>query len=969
MMAMMSILLIFAATVAASPPAIAPPACSVLHDVDVNPHTPGLGHVAAATIADCCAICRSQAWWARGCRFGTLSRGACWLKADNKTVVRAPGKMSVGCGSQAPPPPLPPPLPPKGNTGPWEKLGPWNIGDDVEGNGEAGTLADAVSPASNPLLMYAGGQNNGASSGVLKSVDGGRHWVVKGRGMFNTRIEGLHLVDGTGRHLYCGVIGAIYESHDGGDHWALVPGSDQFGTCNTFKNGTIGGEPHVLAGCSVGIANIPMRLALMDPASRPASHSKWPAGWNVIGPGGTSRSYFSISDSDAANSVVGTCLHHVWIGKVVNQTYAEWTQFPEQPCTMLCLDPNDASHFIYTKPPVTRQSWDGGLTHESLNHSNIWSCGIDRRGWLYTAAMGGAYFAEPCGRGIACRWRRYNSFRVQRRTNRTVMRTTHDYQRIALDFGATGVAFPSDQGLFVKPAGNSTTFVSANGNLSNNIAMKVAVSAGEGPDARYLVTTAWDWAPLASWDGGKHWPSWQPPLDGGSAACIGEGGGAYAMGRSNHTLVMHRHNILHSSMGGKNLSRFVPPHRPTVFGPAYARRAGSRTEPNGAVYAPLFMRPMPWSQTHDRRIACNASEARADLGAHTNFSCLAAADLGVAYGWYRDVNYAVWRGDSDRHCHLCRVGGNASSWRYVEAAGAWSYALSSASAEKDRRQLMLELDSDGDGRIDAHDLRATQELPPRDDDNDDNGGDGDGDESDDDSKDDSIDDGSDGRSDDIDEDGDDFNPLGKLRARSTWRFADNGMGLVYIAKNFQYGSGNWTWSLLSPHLQGKGIWSFVTDPTDGGRAVYAVGQQCIARSLDHGDSWEPCWKVASEGIKALVIKDTQTMIIQRSADVPLRTKDGGASWHPLVSCSRIASSVHSLVWSWSGRTLALFGNGGEQSTGHPHTAYVWRSGDDGDTWTDETAGIVTMGAGVGQWYEDKLYLNSAGEGIMVKVFE
>ena len=40
--------------------------------------------------------------------------------------------------------------------------------------GEAGTLADAVSPAANPSLIYAGGQNNGASSGVLKSTDMGR---------------------------------------------------------------------------------------------------------------------------------------------------------------------------------------------------------------------------------------------------------------------------------------------------------------------------------------------------------------------------------------------------------------------------------------------------------------------------------------------------------------------------------------------------------------------------------------------------------------------------------------------------------------------------------------------------------------------------------------------------------------------------------------------------------------------------
>ena len=139
-------------------------------------------------------------------------------------------------------------------------------------------------------------------------------------------------------------------------------------------------------------------------------------------------------------------------------------------------------------------------------------------------------------------------------------------------------------------------------------------------DKRYLVTTAWDWAPLASWDSGKHWPSWQDPLDGGSAGCIGEGGGAYAMGATNHTLVMHRHNIMYSSMGGKNLSRFVVPHGATVYGPTYATKLGSRYQPNGAVYAPLFMGAMPWNLVPDRRIAsCEGAEMHADLGVMTNF--------------------------------------------------------------------------------------------------------------------------------------------------------------------------------------------------------------------------------------------------------------------------------------------------------------------------------------------------------------
>jgi hypothetical protein len=61
------------------------------------------------------------------------------------------------------------------------------------------------------------------------------------------------------------------------------------------------------------------------------------------------------------------------------------------------------------------------------------------------------------------------------------------------------------------------------------------------------------------------------------------------MGASNHMLLVHHHNILGSSQGGKNLSRFVAPGGATVFGPAYQIIPGSPTaEPDGAVYAPLF---------------------------------------------------------------------------------------------------------------------------------------------------------------------------------------------------------------------------------------------------------------------------------------------------------------------------------------------------------------------------------------------
>lgn len=202
-----------------------------------------------------------------------------------------------------------------GASGSWEYVGPWNIGDDVTGHGESGTLADAVSPASNPKLIFTGGQNNGASSGVLKSVDGGEHWTYSSKGMYETKVMSLGLADATGDHVYVGCAGVVYESVDQGDSWTEVNGSRQWGTCHTFKNGTINGEAYVLAGCDAGIANVPAK----------AKGGSFPGAWSLI-PTGVGRAYLSVSDSLLSTSVLGSCAGgFVNLGTIVNTTYANWT--------------------------------------------------------------------------------------------------------------------------------------------------------------------------------------------------------------------------------------------------------------------------------------------------------------------------------------------------------------------------------------------------------------------------------------------------------------------------------------------------------------------------------------------------------------------------------------------------------------------------------------------------------------------
>jgi photosystem II stability/assembly factor-like uncharacterized protein len=118
---------------------------------------------------------------------------------------------------------------------------------DKTGQGYAGTLADAVSPVAYPALIYAGGRNNGASSGVLKSTDRGQTWLPVCNGLYDTAIWSLYIVDDKGDHVLAGTGSGIYESLDAAASWRLIPATEPFGLVRTMKNGTINGEPHILA--------------------------------------------------------------------------------------------------------------------------------------------------------------------------------------------------------------------------------------------------------------------------------------------------------------------------------------------------------------------------------------------------------------------------------------------------------------------------------------------------------------------------------------------------------------------------------------------------------------------------------------------------------------------------------------------------------------------------------------------------
>ena len=68
--------------------------CVVMPDTDINPHTSGLGSAPGTSAEECCALCSSAEWAAKGCQFWTLSRNTCWFKSAVHTKLSSPGKIS-----------------------------------------------------------------------------------------------------------------------------------------------------------------------------------------------------------------------------------------------------------------------------------------------------------------------------------------------------------------------------------------------------------------------------------------------------------------------------------------------------------------------------------------------------------------------------------------------------------------------------------------------------------------------------------------------------------------------------------------------------------------------------------------------------------------------------------------------------------------------------------------------------------
>lgn len=164
------------------------------------------------------------------------------------------------------------------------------------------------------------------------------------------------------------------------------------------------------------------------------------------------------------------------------------------------------------------------------------------------------------------------------------------------------------------------------------------------------------------------------------------------------------------------------------------------------------------------------------------------------------------------------------------------------------------------------------------------------------------------------------------------------------------------------YIHNEGGVNIVNDPTSAA-TLYGLAGGRIHRSFDKGMTWDaapwtPPGMVGS--ISNLIIRDSMFMIVTRSGNVPLRTKDGGKTWAPMYSLTALANHGFGMEYSWSGKTLAISTVAGR--------SLVWVSTDDGDSWVDESGDYTALSGGIAQWYDNKLFVSSMGQGIAAKVF-
>jgi len=777
---------------------------------------------------------------------------ALWMSA---LCLAAPTLVAAGAGNTSAPAPAA-----------WEHVGPWNIFEGTNptesaGMGEAGTLASAASPAANPNLIYTGGHNNGVSSGILKTVDGGVHWTRNSKGMWDTRINGvwLHPDDPQGSHVFAATATGVYESTDGAESWILAAETMGWAPVS-FREAMIAGDKYIVSNDGAGFI-----------LTRLLSGGKWT---RIKAPGGFPPNMQLSTVITAGKTEVFVCVNGgLQYGAFDTPTSMTWSgpitsRFNGTSYTSACanaaVDPNDRDHFMYSVVGLyhMRYSKDGGKTQSEYTHVDTrdrqfqtYFVLIDQKGLLYSSTQSGTFMSKD--KGVT-----WNPLHVMIScvelgcggnaadpTDRQIDRIPHDFQNIIINFRGDGIALPSDQGLhIVDQSSTNYTLVSAVGDMHNAMSLSAIISPSKDGKSRNIIANMWDWNIVASWDDGASWPLWQP----GERAPYecGEGGGGQGIGSSLYQIMLHHSNWFVSADGGHNYKIGDAPGGGSGFD--YVRQAGSRTEPTGTWFYQIEA-PATWEPG-----SATAKDAPPVPGGAVT---------------------SKPRGDAKAHA-----------------------------AEKARIQVQ----GNGMPTTTATQNASALAAPPP--------------------------------------------PSAPVK----WMMASTDFGATF----------SWTKLPAAFGASDRGeSGAFIVDPTVA-NSLYFLTTHCLAHSTDNGKSWSDCSTATglTGPFEQLLVKDSTTMFMLRAGAVPLRTKDFGKTWTPLRAAAPLfvgGATFHGSL-SWTGKTMTIHGTDHFAKTRQVFGSALWKSTDDGDSFTDETADLVTLSTGNAVWYENDFYWATSGEGIIVK---
>ena len=609
-----------------------------------------------------------------------------------------------------------------------------------------------------------------------------------------------------------------------------------------------------------------------------------------------------------------------------------------------------------------------------------------------------------------------------------------DYQGIATGFAGDGVAYPSDQGLFIVPHKQgppdspdacpnvrpgsppaaclaATPLINANGDMTNNIAIKLSVAEGNGTQ-RYLVTSMWDWGPVASWDGGRSWPvgDWNPHAAAGppdlsetaeaavtvqletmhSQVCghdLAENfwlpvtalaelgidpekvaGCSKDKHGTNNTcgsvVINDGANLTLASINcadGQDACGFCDNCSLAFFSLERGERLASGLQPGAKVKmawspvngppAPPMPPPSPPGQPPGPHYPTSGAPARFGEGG-------AAHSLGesnhVIMIHYNNIYTSMDGGQNLSWFHNCSARtptGACKGQLSALPAGAIAHESNLAWTRKVGSRTKP------DGTVytimtirNVSDEAATEGQEQ----------------------------GQEGQEEQEEQEEEarhlSYTRFGELRDHAGGEGSLGGSPpLQYLLKSSDFGY-TWSWTVLPPQLQGGGKPGTVAvDPTDPS-VLFVVSLHCMAVSRNKGETFSDCIGAVDdpEGPKSLMtslhIKDQKTMILLRQNAAPLRSRDGGTSWAPLGNFPNVTSPQYSRngEYSWSGETFVVYGRDPTAPARGQFPTYVVATTDDGETWADWVGDLVTMSPSSAVWWDKDFYLSSAGEGIMVK---